>query len=338
MKSIFFQAKNWEVEYLKSSLSSFGLEVEFVENHLDINNLPDKKDYEIISVFVGCAVNKDVIDSFPNLKLITTRSTGFDHIDVAYAKSKGIEVGFVPSYGENTVAEFAFGLILTVSRKIYQGIDRIKETGDFSFDGLEGFDLKGKTLGVIGTGKIGKHLIKMAKGFDMNIVAFDVFPNNDLAKEFGFEYKTLDELLAISDVISIHVPYLPTTHHLINKENILKIKKGAILINTARGAIVETEALVQALRDKIISGAGLDVLEEEGITKDEMGFVLRNSNNSDVDVMAVLANHVLMEMPNVVITPHNAFNTKEALVRILDNDVENIKQFVSGGKPKDGVK
>lgn len=349
MKIGFFQIEPWEAEYTKNKVESEkGKEIELVfsEEKLDKDNLPIERDVEIISVFVGSKVDKEIIDAFPNLKLITTRSTGFDHIDSKYAAEKGIKTAYVPGYGDNTVAEYAFGLILTLSRKIYEAYDRIRETGSFSLDGLRGFDLKGKTIGIVGTGRIGQHMIKMAKGFDMNVVAFDAFPKKELEEQLGFKYVSFDELLAQSDVITLHVPYVKgngesgkekgeiiSTHHLINLQNINKIKKGAILINTARGPIVETDALVKALNEGILGGAGLDVLEEEGAIQDEKSLLL-NGHPEEHNLKTILQNHVLIDMPNVIITPHNAFNTKEALQRILDTDLENIKEFIRAGKAK----
>ena len=335
MKIFFAEIEKWEAEYVKANLqpTTHNPQLEFFEGKLDKDNLPKERDAEIISVFVGSKVDKDVIDAFGNLKLITTRSTGFDHIDFKYANSKGIATAYVPGYGDNTVAEFAFGLLLALSRKIYEGVDRIKETGDFNFDGLRGFDLRGKTIGIIGTGRIGQHSVKIAKGFDMNVIAYDAFPNEKLAQELDFKYVSLDELLTTCDVVSIHVPYLPSTHHLINKNNIGKIKKGAILINTARGAIVETDALAIALNEGILGGAGLDVLEEEDAIKEGKNFLTRGHPEGH-DLKTVLEDHEFMKMPNVLITPHNAFNTTEALQRILDTDIKNIQSFVEKGTPE----
>jgi D-lactate dehydrogenase len=329
-KIAIFDAKDWEADYLKNALVKAGFECDVYEN--GINQLPPKTDYNAISVFIGHPVDKKVIDYFPNLKLITTRSTGFDHIDLAYARSKNIGLGYVPYYGENTVAEFAMGLILTLSRKLYWSIDRIKREDKFSFEGLMGVDLKGKTLGVIGAGHIGQHVIKMAKGFEMNVLAFDRFPKPEIAKELGFEYKSMDEVLGQSDFITLHLFYAPETHHIINKETIKKIKKGAYLINTARGPLIETEALVMALEDGTLAGVGLDVLEEEDILKDEMGYWLKFEKTAEPTNMEnVLYDHALMDMPNVIVTPHNAFNSKEAITRILDTDIANITKFFSGG-------
>jgi D-lactate dehydrogenase len=336
-KAAFFQASGWERAHIEEALKGTDIAADFFDHELDGAHLPSSCDYEIVSVFVGSRVDKAVIDSFPSLKLITTRSTGFDHVDCAYAASKGIALGYVPSYGENTVAEFTMGLMLTLSRKLYKGIDRIKETSEFTCEGLEGFDLKGKTLGIIGTGRIGQHVIRMAQGFGMRIAAYDPYPREDLAQQLGFSYVPLDELLASSDIVSLHVPYMPATHHMINKEALAKVKKGAYLINTARGPLVETEALLAALQDGTLAGAALDVLEEEGAIKDEMGYLMRAEGSQPADFKTVLEDHVLMDLPNVVITPHNAFNTREAKIRILETDLANIRAFCEKGVVQEAI-
>ena len=335
MKIAFFEIEQWEAEYVKSQISNLKSQIElfFTEKKINKDNLPTEKDFDIVSVFVGSEVKKEVVDFLPNLKLLTTRSTGFDHIDLETIKQKNIKTGYVPGYGDNTVAEFAFGLILALSRKIYESIDRIKETENFSFEGLQGFDLNGKTIGIVGTGRIGRYSMKIAKGFGMNVLAFDAYPNEKLAQEFGFKYVSLDELLENSDVVSLHIPYDKTTHHLINADNIGKMKKDALLINTARGGLIETDALVKVLNNGQLGGYGADVLEEEGIIKDERAFLLYG-HPEEHNLKTALANHVLIDMPNVVITPHNAFNTKEALMRILDTDIENIKSFMEKGETK----
>jgi D-lactate dehydrogenase len=269
--------------------------------------------------------------------LVATRTTGFDHIDLDALKAKNIPASNVPTYGMNTVAELAFALILTVSRKMYPAIKRVRDDGLFSFDGLRGFDVQGKTLGVIGTGHIGTYVIKIAHGFGMNIVAYDPFPNKKLASEYDFQYVSLDELLGQSDIVTLHVPYMPATHHMINKDTITKFKKGSILINTARGGLVETDALVYGLRHGILSGVGTDVLEEEGFLIDELK-ILAEGHPKEEQLKTVLADHELMHMENVIITPHIGAQTSEALRRILDTTAENIKLFIEGKLQNEIVK
>ena len=291
---------------------------------------PDLTDPEttVLCTFIESPIGEAEMNRFPALKLIATRSTGFDHIDLAAAKAKGITVVNVPFYGENTVAEFAFALLLSLSRRIPEAEDRVR-SGVFSPAGLRGFDLAGKTIGVVGCGHIGLHMIRMAQGFGMNVIGFDAYPNEDLSHSLNFTYAPLPELLAKSDIISIHVPYNPHTHHLINKENIDEIKKGAYLVNTARGAVVETEALVEALQNGTLAGAGLDVLEEEGDMTDET-LLLSSAHPNEAALKITLENHYLITHPRVIVTPHLAFNTKEAIERILDTTMENIQHFKTG--------
>ncbi len=321
----FFELEGWEEKMIRASLP--GEEIVAGKDKITQLCLPQTKDFDIISVFVDSRIDGTVLDCFPNLKCIATRSTGFDHIDLDACRERGVKVLYVPGYGDNTVAEFAFGLILNLTRKMYQGVDQIKETGSFSLAGLRGTDIKGKTIGIIGTGRIGKEMIKIAKGFGINILAYDPYPDQELAKAMGFSYNTLDFILGNSDIISLHCPYNKITHHLINRENINKVKRGAYLINTARGAVVETEALVQALSSGILGGAGLDVLEEEGETKDELD-LLAFGHPQEEELKNMIRNHMLMKMPNVLITPHNAFNSQEALERILYTTLENIKSYI----------
>lgn len=324
MKTAFFEIKDWEATYLKEKLPSQDLQ--FFSNVLDLKNLPSERGFEIISIFTGSKIDKSILDSLPNLKLIASRTTGIDHIDQEAAKAKGIVVKNVPTYGENTVAEFAFALLLSLSRRILDSALRVKNKGSFTSDGLQGFDLAGKTIGVVGTGHIGQHVIKIANGFGMKVIGFDAVPNRVLESQLNFQYVDFELLLKNSDVITLHVPYLPATHHLININNINLVKRGAVLINTARGSIVETAALVKALNEGILAGVGLDVLEEETELKNMRQLILE-SDLDDEDLRTVLSNHILIDMDNVIITPHNAFNTKEALTRILNTTIENILSF-----------
>ncbi len=324
----FFGIKERDEEMIRKALDMEGVmdEARFVRDPVSPEHIPIDKDLEVMSVFVNSKVTKDVIARLPSVKMIVTRSTGYDHIDVSAAKEKGIVVTNVPSYGEHTVAEFAFALLLTLSRRMYPAITRVKTQGQFSYDGLEGFDLNGKTIGIIGTGRIGRHSVAMARGFDMKVIAYDPQPDTDFAKKQDVTYMSLRELASRSDVITIHVPYLKETHHLVNREFISHMKRGAILINTARGGIVDTEAMVEGLRSGVIGGVGLDVLEEEGGVQDEISFMF-NGHPGEKELRTVLANHILMELPNVIITPHNAFNTIEARQRIFRTTAQNIKAF-----------
>ena len=337
MKIAFFELEKSDQEILSKSFP--GAEVTFFEEKLDETNTDKAKDVEIVCVFVSSQINKNVIDALPNLKFIATRSTGFNHIDFEYAKTKGINISYVPAYGSHTEAEFTFGLILNLSRNIIKANNYIRGTSNFHyFHEMEGFDLAGKTLGIIGTGKIGKNVLKIAKGLAMNVVAYDLFPDLSFAKENNFEYRTLDEVIAAADVITLHAPYTKENHHLINKEKIMLMKRGVHLINTARGELVDTDALIWGLKGGIIAGAGLDVLEGERELKDEIEILSSAARSLKVDeYKTLLEDRILIDMPNVIITPHIAFYTREAVAEILKVTADNIKGFMEG-KPVNLVK
>ena len=328
MKIAFFESPAVEKTIIEQSLGD--IEVSFCDQKLDKDNINKAKDANIISVFIDSVISKNIIDSLPNLKFIATRSTGFEHIDLPYCAQKGILVSYVPSYGDHTVAEIAFGFILNLSRNILKANNHIRETSDFNLSSsFRGFDLNNKTIGVVGTGRIGKNVIKIAKGFNMNVIACDFHPDLEFAKINNFEYKNFEEVIKEADIISLHVPFTKENNHMINKDVISKMKKGVLLINTARGSLVDTEALIWGINEGIIGGAGLDVLEEERELKIENE--LFNSNSSkDIDYKILEEDHVLMSMPNVIITPHIGFYTKEAEAEIIKTTIENIKGFVNG--------
>lgn len=331
MRVAFFEIKGWEKRYLRKRLK--GHSIKFYSEPLSLGNAKDIKNFDIVSVFIYSKINKKILRKFPKLKLITTRSTGFDHINLKECKKRKVTVCNVPFYGENTVAEHTFGLILSLSRHIHKSYVRTLRD-DFSIEGLTGFDLKGKTIGIIGGGHIGMHVARMARGFGMNVLVYDIVQHNFLAEVLGFSYVSLDELLKKSDIISLHVPYNKHTHHLINKKNIKKIKKGAILINTARGGVVDTNALLYALEKKILAGAGLDVIEGEELIKEEHQLLHETTNPEKWKT--IVRNHRIFQIDNVVFTPHNAFNSQEALERILETTAQNIIAF-SLGNPQNTV-
>ena len=326
MKIAIFEIEDWEKPYLQEKLQ--GHELIYFSDPLDSANVRQVQDVAAIAVFIYSALTEEILNQLPSLKYIVTRSTGFDHINLDLCKQKNILVSNVPEYGTHTVAEHTFALILAISRKLLPSIERTRK-GDFSLDGLRGFDLHGRTLGVIGTGHIGQEVIKIAKGFGMRILGYNRTERPDLADQLGFTYVSLDELLAHSDIVSLHLPYVPQTTHFINKENILKMKKGSILLNTARGGLIETEAILVGLNNGILSGAGIDVLEEEAFIKEERQ-LLTEQFLKEFDIKTQLLNHVLLTKDNVLITPHNAFNSQEALQRILDVTIEDLKAFSQG--------
>jgi len=319
MKISFFEITNEEKGVIENAIT--GHELNFFNEKLNIGTVEKAKDSDIVSVFVNSEVKKEVIDLIPNLKHISTRSTGFDHIDTEYAKTKGITSSNVPAYGSVTVAEFAFALLLDVSRKISRANSKLRNGVNYDISDLRGFDLFGKTIGVIGTGKIGKNVVRIARGFGMKVVAYDAYPDMEFANTNDFYYGSLKEVLGKSDIVTLHTPYNKDTHHLINMENIKFFKKGSYLINTARGEILETKALIWALNNGIIEGAGLDVLEEERKLKEKI-------NDSEV----LHEDMELINHPKVTVTPHIAFSSNEAEAEILRVTVENIKKSIEGEK------
>lgn len=326
MKIHYFSGEEWEKAYVQEKLA--GNEIVFHTESLAGQPELSDDSAEALCIFIDSPITEEVLSRFPAVKLIATRSTGFDHVDLAATTARGITVVNVPSYGEQTVAEFAFALILSLSRRVPEA-QALVRSGKFSPATLRGFDLAGKTLGVVGCGHIGMHVIKMANGFGMKVIGFEMRPDPAVALKNNFTFVSLDELLATSDIVTLHVPYNEHTHHLIHKENMSTMKKGSYLVNTARGAVVDTEALVGALQNGTLAGAGLDVLEEEGEMTDEDSLLASTHPNEGV-LKIMLDNHYLIQHPRVIVTPHLAFNTNEAMERIVDTTVENIQHFVEG--------
>lgn len=325
----FFDISIEEKKYLENKLQdSKSVSTVFYRAKLDKRTVKKIKSAEIIASFVYSKMDRDILKELPELKLISTMSTGFDHIDLEYCKEKNITVCNIPTYGERTVAEHTFALILSLSRKIPQSIEKTRKF-DFSLEGLRGFDLENKTLGLIGMGHIGANVAKIARGFEMKIIASDPKPDKALMKKLGIKMVSLEDLLQDSDIISLHAPLNKFTYHLINKHNIMTIKKGAYIINTARGGLIETEALIKALDKGILSGAGIDVLEEESAIKEEKE-LLGKTQKENEKLRTILQNRILSSNPRVIITPHNAFNSDEAMQRILDTTIENIENFLKG--------
>lgn len=326
MKIAIFEAEDWERETFA------GLEDEhdviYREDALTEDAAAEVSDAEVVSTFIYSTLDRPVLGAFENLRLVATRSTGFDHVDVAYCNANGIGIANVPSYGENTVAEHVFVLLGAISRNLVAAVERTRR-GDFSQEGLQGFDLKGKTLGVVGTGDIGAYAARIARGYDMEVVAFDVEPDDDLAAEIGIRYADMDDLLAAADVVTLHVPGNEQTKHLISDDEFGKMKDGVVLINTARGQVVDIDAMLRALASGKVRAAGLDVLPEEPAVREETE-LLRTLFNREHKLDTLLADHILLRLDNVIVTPHTAFNTREAIRRILDTTRENIVGFARG--------
>ncbi len=322
----FFETTEKEEKYLKKKFDK-SFELFFYPEELNETNSNLIAKINILSPFIYSNINSKVLEKAKKLKLIATRSTGYNHIDIKKAQSRNISVATVPYYGENTVAEHTFALILALSRNIHKAYVRTTRN-DFALAGLQGFDLKGKTLGVIGAGSIGVHVIKIAKGFGMKVITHDPKPNHILTELLDFRYVALEELLKNSDIITIHCPYNQRTHHLINMDNIQLIKKGTLFINTARSGIIEPQALYYAIDNNIFGGAGLDVFEGEELLKEENQMLTKNVAVEHLE--ALLRRNILLRRENVIITPHMAFDSVEAVERIMDTTVENIKSFLTG--------
>jgi D-lactate dehydrogenase len=319
-KVAFFEVEDWQVAYLRERLP--GIETSFLPDPFTVDSA---RDCTGISTFIYSRLEEADLRQLPELRWIATRSTGFDHIAAAACEARGIPVSNVPHYGENTIAEHTFALILALSRKVHQAVLRTQHH-NFSVQGLRGFDLKGRTLGVVGAGNIGLHVIRIGRGFGMRVLAYDTRPNILIGEVLGFEYTSLDELVEQSDILSLNVPLVPATRHLMNRERLSRMKPGSILVNTARGEVVDTEALLWALDEGILAGAGLDVLEGEGVLREEHPI----ADASQDQLRLAVHNFHLLARENVVITPHLAFYSQEAEQRILDTTLENIRGFVAG--------
>ncbi len=297
----------------------------------DINSVSDTEiapylDSEIISVFTHSNVISNAqLDKFKNLKLITTRSTGFNHIDLEYCKTRGITVCNVPKYGETTVAEFAFGLLLALARKIIQGRNGMAHN-HVEISNYMGFDLFGKTIGIIGTGSIGRHMIGLAQGFGMKVIAYDPYPTEALKKLY---VPSLQDIFKHSDIISLHVPSTPQNHHLLDEQAFSMMKPGVIIINTARGDLIDTQALYCAIRSGIVGGAGLDVLENEDFLIHDDVLMCPRATDQDMLLDSAM-NLKLLQFRNVIATPHIAFNSVDAINRINATTFNNIMAFLKG--------
>jgi D-lactate dehydrogenase len=332
MKIVVFEVEQWEQRAFEALAAEHAMQ--FVGEALTQENAAAFADADALSPFIYSKLSGETLRQLPRVKLIATRSTGFDHIDLPHCDAKGITVCNVPVYGDNTVAEHVFALLLAISHKLVEAVDRTRR-GDFSLQGLRGFDLRSKTLGVIGTGSIGQCVIEIARGFRMEVVACDVRPDAALAARLGFRYADLDELLAVSDVVTLHVPSNEKTRNLLSHEQFARMKDGVVLINTARGDLVDIRALAKAIGEGKVAAAGLDVLPEEAAVREEAE-LLYSVYRQRYDLETLLVNHILLRLRNVIITPHSAFNTQEAVERILETTVDNIRSFARG-EPKNVV-
>lgn len=321
VKIAFFDAKPYDVASFDLVNKIYGFKIKFFEDHLNEDTVSLTRNYNVVCAFVNDKIDVNVIKILKenNVKLIALRCAGYNNVDLKEVFGN-IHVVRVPAYSPYAVAEHAISLIMTLNRKTHKAYNRTRES-NFSINGLLGFDMFGKTVGVIGTGKIGRVFINILKGFGVKILAYDLFPDLEYARNENIEYCDLDKLYKESDIISLHCPLSKETTHLINKESLSKMKSNVIIINTSRGQLIDTKALIYALKEKKIGGAGLDVYEEES----EYFFEDHSGNILNDDVLARL-----LTFNNVLITSHQAFFTKEALKNIAETTLNNIKDFIEG--------
>ena len=317
-KIAFFGAKPYDIASFDKVNEKYNYDIRYYKGHLNPNNVVLTQDTDVVCIFVNDTADAAVIDAMVDngVKLLALRCAGFNNVDLKAAKGK-LPVVRVPAYSPYAVAEYSLALMLSLNRKIHRAYWRTRD-GNFSLNGLMGFDMHGKTIGIIGTGKIAKILIRLLKGFGMRILAYDLYPDMKFAGEEGISYISLDELYRESDIISLHCPLTDQTKYMIDKDSIDKMKEGVMIINTGRGQLINTNDLIEGLKEKKIAAAGLDVYEEEG----EYFYEDKSDKIIDDDVLARL-----LSFNNVIVTSHQAFFTKEALHNIAETTLQNIEDF-----------
>ncbi|WP_426395653.1 2-hydroxyacid dehydrogenase [Ralstonia sp. R-29] len=323
MRILFFSSHRYDEDSFRAALArgAHTLDLVFQRAHLDVHTAPLAAGFEVVCPFVNDCLDADVLAALAagGTRLIALRSAGFNHVDLAAAQRLGLTVVRVPAYSPHAVAEHAVGMILTLNRRLHRACNRTRE-GDFSLDGLLGFDLHGKTVGVVGTGQIGQVFARIMAGFGCRVLAFDPFPQAALTAS-GVTYLPLPALLAQSDIVSLHCPLNADTHHLIDAGAIASMKTGAMLINTSRGGLIDSPALIDALKSGHLGHLGLDVYEEEA----DLFFEDRSADVLQDDVFARL-----LTFPNVIVTAHQAFFTREALAGIADTTLANVAAWAAG--------
>jgi len=322
MKIAVFSTKRYDRRFLESANERYGHELTFFEARLASETASLASGFDCVCAFVHDEINSDVLETFADsgVKLIALRCAGFNNVDLYAAHSLEIKVCRVPAYSPFAVAEHAVGLMLTLNRKFHRSYTRIRE-GNFALDGLLGFDMHGRTVGIIGTGKIGAATTKIMLGFGCDVKAHDPYPSKEV-EQLGVPYVSLDDLFRHSDIISLHCPLSPETHHLINRRAIQKMKPGVMLINTSRGALINTGDILEALKSGHVGYLGLDVYEEEE------GIFFEDLSDRVIQDDALAR---LLTFPNVLITSHQAFFTQSALERIADITLENVSVFEKDG-------
>jgi D-lactate dehydrogenase len=323
-----FSAKNYDKHYLAQANLDQEHQLEFFEARLNPATTPLTAGFDAVCVFVNDVLNSECLHKLKQqgVKLIALRCSGFNNVDLEAAKESGITVVRVPAYSPHAVAEHTAAMLLTVCRKIHRSYSRVRN-GNFSLDGLMGFELHNKTIGIIGTGKIGACFAQIMVGFGSKVLAFDLHQNQDLADK-GVEYLPIDDIFTRADIISLHCPLTPKTHHLINDNTLATMKDGVVILNTSRGALIDTSAVIAGLKSGHITGLALDVYEEE----EDLFFEDLSTQVIQDDVFARL-----LTFPNVVITGHQAFFTDEALTTIADITIGNIREFETTGTSANAI-
>jgi D-lactate dehydrogenase len=320
-KIAFFDTKSYDKTFFLEKNQQYGFEIKFYKSHLNKDNAILAKGADVVCIFVNAEVDANVIDILVEngVKLIALRCAGYNNVDLKAAKNR-IKVVRVPAYSPHSIAEYTLALMLTLNRKIHRAYNRTRE-GNFALEGLMGFEMIGKTAGIIGTGKIGKIVAQILKSMGINVLAYDLYPDMEFAEKNGIRYASLDELYQNSDIISLHCPLTKETEYLINEDSIAKMKEGVMIINTGRGKLINTKDLIDGFKNKKIGSAGLDVYEEESdyFYEDHSDIVI------DDDILARL-----LTFNNVIVTSHQAFFTKEALSEIARITLQNIQDFFDG--------
>jgi D-lactate dehydrogenase len=340
MKIYFVEVESSERRFFESELADH--EMHFVSSLEEV-----EADAEIVSTFIYSRIDGPFLDRHPAVKLIATRSTTHDHLELESCAKRNVTMCIVPSYGDHVVAEHTFALLLAVARRLRESMT-LKGDSRFSYEALRGFELRYKTFGIIGAGRIGLRTVPIARSFGMNVIACDIRPRPELAGELGFRYVAFEELLADSDIISLHANLNPSSYHILNREAFAKCRSGVVIINTARGKLIDTNALIEALDQGIVSGAGLDVLGEESVMRRRAERIISDQIIQRVrkpierprvaardplrakEIEKLMRLGSLLLRPEVVCTPHTAFNCVEAIERINRVTVENIKAYVGG--------
>jgi D-lactate dehydrogenase len=321
MKTAVFSTKPYDAKFLVAANASAGHELDFFEERLSPHTAKLAEGHVAVCAFVNDILNARTLDVLyrQNVRFVALRCAGFNQVDVRYASSLGMKITHVPAYSPYAVAEFALGLVLALNRRIHRAYNRVRD-GNFSIDGLLGFDLHEKTVGVVGTGKIGRVLSGLFSGFGVNLLGYDLYQSREFT-DLGGKYVDLDTLFAESDIISLHCPLTPQTFHLIDAESVAKMKKGVMIVNTSRGALVDASAVIEGLKSEQIGYLGLDVYEQEA----DLFYENLSERIIQDDVL-----QRLVTFPNVIVTSHQAYFTDRALENISNTTVANLTAFERG--------